>query len=302
VHHPGASRWTLRAAVVAAMAVVASCSANGAAPTRPRAATAFRPVTAAEAALLDRAEQLLVRTCMRRAGFRYWIQDPAPAPARQAGTYVLGDPSWARRHGYGTDLRKRQDRAAREDPNSRYLASLPRARQRAALVALNGPSPEGLGATLPNGIRVQHSSHGCASAAQRQLYGDLATWYRVSKLAENLPGERFGLVVGDPAFTAGVTAWSACMRRRGHLVGSPADAHRLFADPTTAPGQAEEVAMAVDEARCAASTGLAVTAARLDARYAAMLRGRYRSELLERERLQRAALPRAQAITNQPPE
>ena len=92
------------------------------------------------------------------------------------------------------------------------------------------------------------------------------------------------------------------MRRRGHLVGSPADAHRLFADPTTAPGQVEEVAMAVDEARCAASTGLAVTAARLDARYAAMLRGRYRSELLERERLQRAALPRAQAITNQPPE
>jgi hypothetical protein len=298
-----APRWIAFAAVASGVAVVVGCIASGAAPTRSSPPTASRPITAAEGALLDRAEQLMLRACMRRAGFRYWIvSSQDQAPAGPGGPYVLGDPSWARRHGYGTDLRVQQDRAARKDPNARYFAGLPPARQRAALVALNGPGPKGLQATLPNGIHVQHSSRGCVSMAQRQLYGDLTAWYRTAKLAENLPGERYGLVISDPAFTAGVTAWSACMRQRGHRVDSPADAHRLFADPATAPSRAKEIAMAVDEARCAASTGLADTAEQLDARYVAMQRNRYRSELLERERLQRAALPRAQALANQPPE
>jgi len=234
---------------------------------------------------------------MRRAGFRYWILNPqSPTPAGQGGTYVLGDLSWARQHGYGTDLRKQQDRAAQMNPNSCYFAGLSRARQQAALVAPNGPGPEGLQATLPNGIHVQHSSRGCVSMAQQQLYGDLAAWFGATKIAENLPGGRFGLVVNDPTFTAGVTAWSGCMRQRGHEVNSPTDVHRLFADPATAPSLDKEIAIAVDEARCAASTGLADTAERLDARYAAMQRNQFRSELAERQRLQHAAVPRAQAL------
>lgn len=289
-------RWIACTVVVAGIALVLAYNANSATPA-PAASSPDRPVTAAERKVLARAEQLLVQACMRRAGFRYWpVDSPDATPIRHGGAYVGGDLSWARRHGYGTDLAKQQQRLARRDPNSRYFASLTAARQQAALVALNGPSPEGLQTTLPNGIRVQHSDRGCTSTAQRQLYGDLAAWFGTTKLAENLDGERYGLVVQDPAFTAAAAAWSGCMRQRGHKVDSPADTHRRFADPATAPSRDTELALAVDEARCAVSTGFAGTAERLDAHYAALQDSRYRAALAERRRLQRAALPRAQAL------
>jgi hypothetical protein len=299
MHRAVAARWiaaSLVTVLVAGLAMVLSDRAERAAPTAA-GDTRERPVTATETKVLARAEQLLVQACMRRAGFRFWVVDsPDPTPAHRGGGYVIGDLSWARRHGYGTDLARQQDRAASADPNSRYFASLTRVRQQAALVALNGPSPEGLQATLPNGIRVQHSDRGCSSSAQRQLYGDLAGWFQTTKLAENLDGERYGLVVQDPALTAAVTTWARCMRQRGHKVHSPADTRRRFADPATASSHETEIALAVDEARCAAATGLADTAERLDAHYAALQEHRYRVALAERRRLQRAALPGAQAL------
>jgi hypothetical protein len=286
-------RWIAFTVVVAVIALVLAYNASGAAPTLAGSST-DRPITAAERQVLDRAEQLLVQACMRHAGFRYWVVDaPDPTPVHRGGGYVVGDVPWARRHGYGTDLAKQQ---ARQDPNSRYFASLTRARQQAALVALNGPSPGGLQTTLPNGIRVQHSNRGCSSAAQQQLYGDLAGWFQTTKLTENLAGERYGLVTQDPAFTAAVTAWSGCMHQRGHKVDTPADTHRRVADPATAPSRDSEIALAVDEARCATTTRLADTAERLDAHYAALQDNRYRAALMERRRLQRAALPRAQTL------
>jgi hypothetical protein len=286
-------RWIAGTIVVAAIALVLAYNVNGAAPTLAGSST-DRPITATEGKVLDRAEQLLVQACMRHAGFRYWAVDaPDPTPVHRGGGYVVGDLAWARRHGYGTDLARQQ---AHQDPNSRYFASLTRARQQAALVALNGPSPEGLQTTLPNGIRVQHSDRGCTSMAQRQLYGDLVGWFQTTKLAENLAGERYGLVMQDPAFTAAVTAWSRCMRQRGHKVDSPADTHRRFADPATAPGRDSELALAVDEARCAATTRLADTAERLDAHYAGLQDHRYQAALTKRLHLQRAALPRAQTL------
>jgi hypothetical protein len=288
--------WIASTVAVVGIALVLAYNANSAAPD-PAATTTDRPITAAEGDVLARAEQLLVQACMQRAGFRYWVVDsPDPTPTRHGGAYVVGDLSWARRHGYDTDLAEQRDREARKDPNSRYFATLTRARQQAALVALNGPSPEGLETTLPNGIRVQHSDRGCSSAAQQQLYGDLAAWFRTTKLAENLAGERYGLVLQDPAFTAAVTIWSGCMRQHGHNVHSPADTRRRFADPATVPSREFEIALAVDEARCATTIRLADTAQRLDAHYAALQDDRYHAELAERQRLQRAALPRAQAL------
>jgi hypothetical protein len=126
--------------------------------------------------------------------------------------------------------------------------------------------------------------------------GGPAGWFRTTKLTENLAGERCGLVVQDPAFTQAVTAWSRCMHQHGHKVDSPADTRRRFADPATAPSRDTEIALAVDEDRCADTTGLADTAERLDSHYAALQETRYRAALAERRRLQVAALPRAQAL------
>jgi hypothetical protein len=291
------ARWiaaSLATVLVAGIAMVLSYRAV----STPPVLAMERPITAAEGRVLARAEQLLVQACMRRAGFRYWVlQPPAPPPAAHGEPYVLGDLSWARRHGYGTDLTRQQQHQAAKDPNRRYFASLPKARQQAALVALNGPSPQGLQVILPSGIRVQHSDRGCVSLAQQQLYGDLAAWFQTAKLAESLPGERYGLVLQDPAFRAALTAWASCMHQRGHQVNSPADTHRRFADPAATPSQVIEIALAVDEARCATASELADAAERLDAHYATLQDHRYRTAMVERRHLQRTALPRAEALT-----
>jgi hypothetical protein len=86
------------------------------------------------------------------------------------------------------------------------------------------------------------------------------------------------------------------MRQHGHNVDSPVDTHRRFADPATAPSRDSEIALAVDEARCAATTGLADTAERLDAHYTTLQNSRYQAALTHRQHLQRAALPRAQTL------
>ncbi|HET6548930.1 MAG TPA: hypothetical protein VFG79_10760, partial [Solirubrobacter sp.] len=95
------------AAVVALAAVLAACGDA----RRPSAAHAGRavdaPAPAGRTQTLERARDELIRDCMRRRGFDY------PPPARGAARrerlhpYVLTDVAWARRHGYGGDVRAR---------------------------------------------------------------------------------------------------------------------------------------------------------------------------------------------------
>jgi hypothetical protein len=301
VHRPGGSSsrqpWRSVAASLAAVVLAGGVGATiGLLQDRPADGTtglqALAPVSAAEAARLERAEQELVRRCMGRAGFRYWpiLQGPDPVPF----TYVIDDVAWADRNGYGTALRQAAATQSAQSPNARYFASLTPARQEAALDALHGPEPVGLTATLPNGLVAQHSDRGCASEAQRTLYGDLAAWYASTKLVENLAGERYGRVVSDRRFRAGEPAWSACMRRAGYAFATPEDAHARFADPE-GPGSAERRQASV-EARCATATGLGALARRLDAEHAGRQREQHRALLATRHALQRRALPVAERL------
>ncbi len=123
-------RWIAGMVAVAGLGLALAYNHNGVAPAW-LSPIAHRPVTAAESKVLARAEQLLVQACMRRAGFRYWVlESPDPGPTPRGGPYVIGDLSWARTQGNGTDLATHQARQARKDPNSRYFASLTRPRQR----------------------------------------------------------------------------------------------------------------------------------------------------------------------------
>jgi hypothetical protein len=229
---------------------------------------------------------------MVRAGFQYTAVTPNPAlfPFR----YVLDDPTWAGRHGYGSDLRRQQ--LTRKDANREYFQALTPAEKKAATVAFNGPKPVGLTAQLPDGPVIQHSDKGCAAESQRGLYRDLATWFQSTKVVENLPAARYGRVVNDPRYVAAMRTWSQCMRQRGHRITDPAEAHSRFINsPRPFPGRTE-VEFAVAEADCAITSRLAATARTLDAEYDDTLRAQLRPLLLARANLQRQALPAARQL------
>lgn len=280
-------RWFL-AVVCLLLPVVAGCA------TEPE----LRALTETEKALLHDAEQVLVRDCMTRAGFRIWITTYDDQPERFP--YVVDDIDWASQHGYGTDLRRRADAQAAADPNKSYFESLPPDRRKAAVAALNGTGPGRVEAVLPTGGLMAKYDNGCTSEAWRELYGDLEAWYRATKVTEVLPGLWRQRVVADPAFTAAVARWSGCMREAGHPYKSPAAARAAARSaarsPDAMPGRDVEIHTAVAEATCAGRTGLAATARELDQSCRADVHAKYRAELDTKLRLQLEALPRAQAV------
>ncbi|MEV5238051.1 hypothetical protein AB0K89_02790 [Streptomyces cinnamoneus] len=286
-------------AVVVFVIVAAACwgrwPGNGAGSPRPAPAPGHGSTTRVERLLHD-AEQLLLRTCMRRAGFDY---HPVPGEQGTGGRdfpYVLDDPVWAARHGYGRDLQQRLRERARRDPNGAYFRSLSAPRRALALVAANGPGPRGVSASLPTGGAVRRSDQGCVSDAQRRLYGDLKAWFQASTTVHALDGMRRSRVVADHRYARDLAAWAQCMRRAGHPYATPGEARAAALSGTRPLPRAQETALALAEVRCAGRSGLARTARELDARHGAALRRQYRSAIAEKARLQTEALPRARAV------
>ena len=279
-------------AALGACQALAACSADEhSAASAARALS--RPVTAQEARLLDRAEQVLTRACMAGRGFELFVVPKSVAAGGARFAYVVDDVAWARRHGYGRDLDRRLAMRGAADPNQRYFAGLSAARRKAALRALNGARPLGLRARLPNGVLVTKSDRSCTSQAQRALYGDLALWFRVSMVTQNLRAVRFGRVVADRQFAAALRRWARCMRAAGHRYENPGEAR----DAATRSRRRTEKRIAVAEATCAHATGLGDVAQRLDRRYAAVVLNEHRLQVRTARSLQRAALPRARQVT-----
>src|SRR4051794_25468603 len=92
--------------VVVAFAVLTSCAMYGVSRERHRAVAAVpsadvergpRSITHADTELLYTAEQLLIKACMRRAGFTYHPAPRNPVPGYRDFPYVVDDVDWARR-------------------------------------------------------------------------------------------------------------------------------------------------------------------------------------------------------------
>lgn len=282
----------------------------GPSPARPSSTDLPPQVSDSEAQMLWDAEQLLVRDCMARHGFRYWVASWNPIPEDREFPYVVDDLAWARRHSYGSDIQQQIGRLRERNPNRRYLNSLPAERRREAFVAVNGEGPrpgatalraDELEARLPTGGVVRRSAVSCTSQAQRELYGDLRLWYRVTKIVQNVAGIRKGSVIKDRRFAAAVQTWSACMRERGHPYADPGKARaKALSRPPGGPGtretRAAEIGIAVAEASCAHTTGLSGTARDLDREYARQFTQKYRPDIATERRMRRDALPRAKRI------
>ena len=283
--------------LLVATAVFYGTSSVGRAPSDPTinmtgVALASEP-SLSELKLLDAAEQHLTRECMQRRGFSYRVTPIAVLPDDRDFPYVIDDPVWAERHGYGTDLRRQAERLREADPNLRYLQGLTPERRLAAINALNGTGPAYVEAELPTGGVVRHYSDGCAAHARAHLYADLGAWYRAQKITDNLRSLRRSRVATDPAVAAVLSRWAACMHSKGQPFATPDTARAALPHTDTVDARLVEIRRAVAEATCAQSSGLARTAVEVDRATERALNAEYRLVQRQLVDLQRSALPRA---------
>ncbi|MEU5977874.1 hypothetical protein [Streptomyces sp. NPDC047315] len=255
-----------------------------------------REPTRQEKDSLYRAEQLLLRDCMRRHGFVYQPVPKNPVPEAREFPYVVDDVAWARRHGYGSDIDRESARLRDADPNQRYFQNLPPERRAAALEAANGRRPVGLTAKNPDGTTLTRSDQGCRTDAERALYGDVQQLFQARSTAGALPDVRRSRVLADPRFAKATKPWARCMRAAGHPYDTPADLRQKLPSSDRPLPRQQEIQLAVAEATCAGTSGLAETAASLDRQYDHELRQRHRADLETGYRLQLAAVPRARSV------
>ncbi|GII72316.1 hypothetical protein Sme01_47920 [Sphaerisporangium melleum] len=258
---------------------------------------AARPLTEREKDLLHDAEKLLTRSCMASHGFKMWTFPRRPIPEDRDFPYVIDDVRWASRHGYGRDIQARRDQLRTSDPNRRYFDDLPPEQQRRALDALHGSrSARRLEVTAPNGLTVGRIDDGCVAQAQKDLYGDLNVWFRVTTVTDALNGIRQRQVIADADFTGAAKRWSTCMRKKGFDYADPYEARTAFLAPGKATPKEGEIRAAVAEAGCATSSGLSATARSLDQKYGERLRRAYSGEERTRLRLELDGLARARSV------
>ncbi|MER5928892.1 hypothetical protein [Streptomyces sp. NPDC002054] len=259
-------------------------------------------LTPAELRTLERAEQVLIGRCLRAQQFAYVEPEPEAGAETDARRfpYVVDDIAWARSHGYGLEQDRRIAARKEADPNARYFRSLSPERRKAALAALNGPRPVGLSVGMPGGGVASASDSGCTAGAQRSLYGDLRSWFAARLVVANLAPLYVPKVREDRRFRQAEAAWARCMAGQGHRLAGPHESRQalsgLVRGLPPARARVAEIRLAVAEAECARDSGLAKTAAALDAQYGAEVRLRYGEQITTRLRLQRSALPRAHRI------
>ncbi|MFH9426573.1 hypothetical protein [Streptomyces sp. NPDC017529] len=292
-------------ATLAALSFLSSCSTAGPDGTRPRQGQAgparLRELTGQERELLESAEQVLLKRCMERQGFKYWIPRRDLVPDERDFPYVIDDVRWAKKHGYGAELRRLSDEARRTDPNQKYFQSLSGPQQAAALRAAHGDENASIRVTAPDGAVLGRSTRGCQAEAERRLYGDLRTWFQAKVTTDTLAEMRRSKVQADSRFAAAARTWATCMRAAGYRYASPTQLRQTSPYLKDQKVDGPEIRLAVAEARCAFNSGLSQTAQRLAHSYDSALRRQHQSEVSTALRRRLAALPLARDVISAGP-
>lgn len=116
---------------------------------------------------LHLAEQLLIKKCMEKRGYEYWVEERPAADGASRFPYVVDDPAWAARHGYGTDLYRERQQEALRDPNQRYYRSMPAGRAPSWSV----PSTDPRRKDFPPAFRTASRSRTATGAASPRRSG-----------------------------------------------------------------------------------------------------------------------------------
>ncbi|MFF4702642.1 hypothetical protein ACWC4D_05900 [Streptomyces sp. NPDC001288] len=303
---PALRRKVAQLSTVVAVAGLAltGCSRESGGSPAPFAAAKARELTWAEDLRISDAEQRLIARCMARQGFRYWSDGSLSLAESRPVGYVQDDVGWARTYGYGSRIAAKEDRARLRNPNIAYRKGLPVDRRAAYDTALDGGrKTELLRAGVPGGGSVSKRSGGCDAAAQRTLYGDPATWFRLDSTASNLRPLYVGKLLHDRRFTAAVHDWASCMKRAGHPYPDPDAARQAARQHPAVQSRAEEARsfaaetrIAVADATCARQVSLKSVGRDREAHYLDRLNAEYGTRLDAYRQARQQALARAERL------
>ncbi|MFJ8151492.1 hypothetical protein [Streptomyces sp. NPDC094468] len=303
---PALRRKVAQLSTVVAVAALAltGCSRESGGSPAPFATAKARELTWAEDLRISDAEQRLIARCMARQGFRYWSDSALSLAESRPLGYVQDDVDWARTYGYGSRIAAKEDRARLRNPNIAYRKGLPVDRRAAYDTALDGGrKTELLRAGVPGGGSVSKRSGGCDADAQRTLYGDPATWFRLDSTASNLRPLYVGKLLHDRRFTAAVHDWASCMKRAGHPYPDPDAARQAARQHPAVQSRAEEARsfaaetrIAVADATCARQVSLKSVGRDREAHYLERLNAEYGTQLDAYRQARQQALARAEGL------
>jgi hypothetical protein len=200
--------------------------------------------TAAANAEVNNAFELLVQRCMRAKSLVYYPliltaaqelngigltgvpQSPIGLAARQANGYGFYSRAVHGGANLGEGAASREQAYANSQSHSYILALL-------------GPENQRISWSLPGGDSGSSQTGGCRGAAERRVYGSVANRVVATVGLDDLTAQLQAAVSSDPASTAVIARWSACMARRGYKYATPEVlwnrlAGRIDAAPTPA--------------------------------------------------------------------
>jgi hypothetical protein len=267
--------------------------------TPKKKASDVAAVSTSDRALLDKANQILIRDCMRQHGFDYWPIAGDPTGGALPFPYVITSEQWAAVNG----VRGYSAPSNVPDSNESYFKHLSTGRQDQYSDTLVGPSSgHSVSVTLPSGGILGHSADGCQAQAATELYGDFQAWFQASSVSRDLKTVWQRAVMTDDRYRAAVQDWSTCIKRDGFAYRTPAEVAGAFSQrPLSTRPSTAETAVATAEARCAVRTGLADVVRRLDQEHSTTVRRRYQHYVDLQDRLERDALPQARRIVSSAP-
>ncbi|MFI1397100.1 hypothetical protein [Streptomyces sp. NPDC020681] len=294
-------RFVVVGVALAVMTVMAGCTSGntqGKPDNAPVSAGRLKPLTDAEQLRISDAQQQLITTCMARQGFAYFEAQKLSLEESRTLGYVSDDIAWARKHGYGSRIRAKEDRVRRSNPNIAYRKSLPEERRkawdRALDDALDAPV---MVADVPGGGTYRKQVGGCVAESERKLYGDPKAWFQAEKTSGSLRPMYVPKVLADRQFAAALNAWAQCMKRAGHPYKDPGEARQAAmtraGQSSTDESFAAERKLAVADATCARDTELRSIGNERETHYVNRLRPQYGEALDAYARMQHQALARA---------
>ncbi|MFJ4648965.1 hypothetical protein ACIP6Q_36375 [Streptomyces bobili] len=108
-----------------------------------------RDLTNEEVVEIERAEQKLIKACMKDKGFPYW-EFPVPSvDERKSGNYVIESVRWAKEYGYGREFEKLGENIRTSHRTVIYQNALPKGGRVSYTRALDGNYRDRMTVKLP---------------------------------------------------------------------------------------------------------------------------------------------------------
>ncbi|GAA4234374.1 hypothetical protein GCM10022254_39170 [Actinomadura meridiana] len=166
------------------------------------------------------ATELAVRSCMAKAGFKYFLFGTSDNKPEAGETVPFGQTiEQARVNGYGGDPRKGahpETGRPQEDANTRYVATLSTTEATRYNIARDGKPNDEIVIQFPGGGRERYPRSGCQTVALHKLYGSPERYAQHQVFAATVVQGTEKAIDADPRVMKTQKAWADCVRKAGY--------------------------------------------------------------------------------------